>query len=496
MKPAPPVTSAERELKKSARLPELLPGMNILKTLLAVLVAALACSSAADYRIKEGDGLTVRYVFGVEGVADLGPAQATLEVPPGGVVSLPYVGEVRAAGQTVGAMQAEVTQRLRKRFPLSECFITLSSIRPAFFSLIGEVKKGGQFPLAPGMTLREGLSLAEGYGRRPELLQATVFRQGRVYKSFDLFGVAAGEDPLGAEPIQPGDVLSIQTRRQLRVWVAGWAKETGEVSIEEGTALKELIARVASVPAGNAAQPAERREQVLVTVVRGGTQVTRESLFDVESGKAAATTLSDGDFVTIAPRESVRVWVLGGVARPGQFDVAVGSTAIQAVAVAGGSKAEATLTDVTLMRAGKSLNLDLSKNSPRSEGKTTTLEAGDILIVGANNRRIAVLGQVNAPGLHTLNDEIEPRISDAIALAGGWTKRGPANRVWIVRTSVDGSVAKLPVDFSKFLFKGDAAFNPRVYPGDVVMVGETPRIEIGDILGVAFGLIGIRNVFK
>jgi protein involved in polysaccharide export with SLBB domain len=271
-------------------------------------------------------------------------------------------------------------------------------------------------------------------------------------------------------------------------------KESGEVTIEEDQTLRELVARLALV--SSAEKAPEKREQVFVTLARHGSQLCSNSVFDFDSGRAPEIKLQDGDFITISPRETARVWIFGNVNLPGQYDVAVGSNFLQALAAAGGPRADATLRDVQLMRGTTTSKVDLSKAALGSTDKLGIVEAGDILLVGVNNRRIAVLGQVNVPGLRYLNDDVEVRVADAISMAGGLTKRGPANRITILRPQANGTVTKIPVDFSKFLSKGDIASNPLLLSGDVVTVGETPRIDLGEAIGLALGVFGLRNILR
>jgi protein involved in polysaccharide export with SLBB domain len=206
--------------------------------------------------------------------------------------------------------------------------------------------------------------------------------------------------------------------------------------------------------------------------------------------------LEDGDYISIAAEPTDRVWVFGAVVRPGQYDLPQASTALQAIAAASGATGQATLSLVEVLRGNDVIPLNLSASSPRPSDKRFSLREGDIVYVRPNVRRIAVLGEVANPGLHLIQDDLDPHVSDAIALAGGLTKRGPATRVSILRAKGNGEVERIPVDFSRFLKEGRGEFNPPIQPGDVVVVGETNRIEIQAIMNVALGLLGIRNLLR
>ncbi|GMV37978.1 MAG: hypothetical protein AMXMBFR61_24860 [Fimbriimonadales bacterium] len=458
-----------------------------LATLLCI-ACGLGWADGDAYRLRVGDSLTVRYLFCPEGQEQKDPPEMRLTIPPGGVLTLPHVGQVQAEGRPVLEVQNDVGERLRRLFPLGQCTILLTGIRPSYYSIIGEVKQGGQFELPPGLTLREAVAQAGGTLRRPELLLASVYREGRLYKEFDLFSIGTGDDAVARELIQPGDVVSIQTKRQVRVWLSGQFQQPGERAVEQGTTLRQALADM--VPAKS-----DRPERLVVTVTRHGAEVLRTTLYDVQTGRTPEFPVQDGDFVAMAPEETNRVWVFGPVEQPGQYDLPVGSTLVQALSVAGGAKPEASLRDIRILRGKETLRADL-RDPRQMEQAPLTMVEGDIVVVRENTRRFAVVGEVRQPGLFVMRDDTETRLSDALALAGGLTKRGPAGRITLIRVSSDGTVSRIPVDFSKYLKSADASSNPLIVAGDIVVAGETPRIELADVAGAVLGVVGLWGLVR
>lgn len=464
------------------------------------LCVAVAQNESPGYRLKPGDVVRVRYLLRAGALNEPNAIvvgdnlDLRLEVPPTGDLVLPYVGAIAAVGRTVEAVEGEVSARLRERFRLAEAFVVLESVRRETFSIIGEVSRGGQFELIPGTTLRQALALGGETTRRPELLRAALFRQGKPRLEFDLYEVQAADNAFGDEVLQPGDVISIQTKRQMRVWASGLTRVPGEMAVEQGTTLRQLVANV-SVPQVSL-DDLHAEESVEVTLQRSGRTLLRATLRDVRAGASRDIELQDGDYVSIAPEETDRVWVFGAVGRPGQYNVPKGSNVLQAIAAAAGADPTATLKIVEVLRGQQVQPLDISATSPSPDDKRFLVEEGDIIYVRPNARRVVVLGEVNSPGLHMLPDDMQPRISDALALAGGLTRRGPATRVSIVRVQPNGEVVRIPVDFSRYLKNAEADFNPELLPGDVVMVGETPRVDIQTIISLTLGLLGIRNFLR
>ncbi len=453
---------------------------------LLVAVLHLACLAAAEpYRLKPGDFIKIRLVLGVEGLVPVGPSEMELEIPPGGEITVPYAGAIQASGRTAVALQDHIASTLRPRFPYSQCFVLLTKVRPTYFSIIGEVSEGGQFALPDKLTLREAIALAGGLSLRPERLQAAIFRDGKLRETFDLYNVGATDDSAGSLLIEPGDVISIQTLRQLRVWSSGLTRQPGTSMVETGTSITEFVSAIA-LPGQE-----DLREQIIVTLSRQGVEVLRSSLLQIETGRAPNFELKDGDFVSLALPETHRVWVFGSVENPGQKDVPVGSPITRAIANSGGLSTDASLRDVRVIRGDQTITVDL-----RSNVEGIPIEAGDLIVVSTNTRRVAVMGEVNTPGLFTMRDDDEMHLSDAIGMAGGLTKRGPANRLSIIRVLPDGDVSTISVDFSKYLKDGDPSANPVLVTGDIIFAGETPRIEFEKIVSAVLSAAGIANILR
>ena len=136
---------------------------------LAVAVFAAASPALAAYTLAPGD--TVEVV--VAGQPDL-RAKAMIDVD--GMVHLPLISAIQAAGLTLDALQAEVRRDLpQKTFRQrstdgreimtvvdpDEITIQISDYRPIYVR--GDVAKPGDQVFRPGMTVRQAISLAGGY---------------------------------------------------------------------------------------------------------------------------------------------------------------------------------------------------------------------------------------------------------------------------------------------------------------------------------------------
>ena len=138
----------------------------------SLFVAALfaaASPAMAAYTLAPGDKVEVV----VAGEPDLG-AKAMVDVD--GMVHLPLISAIKAAGLTLDALQAEVRRDLPQKafrqrstdgrenmivIDPDEITIQVSEYRPIYVR--GDVAKPGDQVFRPGMTVRQAISLAGGY---------------------------------------------------------------------------------------------------------------------------------------------------------------------------------------------------------------------------------------------------------------------------------------------------------------------------------------------
>ncbi|MGC9223223.1 MAG: polysaccharide biosynthesis/export family protein [Terracidiphilus sp.] len=86
----------------------------------------------------------------------------SLLVRPDGMISLPLVGDVQAAGLTPPQLAHEITERLWKYIQDPNVSVVVTAIHSKMIYMIGEVAKTGPVEMTPDMTLLEAISSAGG----------------------------------------------------------------------------------------------------------------------------------------------------------------------------------------------------------------------------------------------------------------------------------------------------------------------------------------------
>jgi polysaccharide biosynthesis/export protein len=161
-------------------------------------LAPLAASVTGGYVLAPGDQVRI-ITFGEDTLT------GEFRVNDSGMIALPLVGAVRAAGKTPAALEQAVAASLRQARLLGNPSVTveITSYRPIY--VLGEVNKPGQYTYQPGMTVVTAVAVAGGFTYRAIEGYASIVRttDGRAIE-----GRASRQ-----AFVQPGDVITVFERR-------------------------------------------------------------------------------------------------------------------------------------------------------------------------------------------------------------------------------------------------------------------------------------------
>lgn len=126
-------------------------------------------------------------------------------VSDSGMIALPMLGNMPAAGLTPDELAARVSKALVKAnlYLAPSVSVEITSYRPIF--VLGEVSKPGQYPYQPGMTVVTAAAVAGGFTYRAIVDYASVVR---TQDNIAVEGKASRQTF-----IQPGDVITVFERK-------------------------------------------------------------------------------------------------------------------------------------------------------------------------------------------------------------------------------------------------------------------------------------------
>jgi len=246
-----------------------------------------------------------------------------LRVPWRGVISLPLIGQIQAAGLTTSELEDEIRARLQRKFMHDpQVSVFLQEHNSQRVSVIGAVRKGGVFNLTRPIRLADALALAEG-------LTDDADRHVYVIRRAPVAAVNAA--------------------------MSGRAAPT-------------------SPPPSGAAPKSDATAEVMAPI----------DLTELADGRDDLNVaLRSGDVVHV-PRAG-SIYVGGSVERPGSFLLRGKTTVQQAIVAAGGVKDVADWGDVRLYRKGPSGDVEVTTYDMEAfeQGKPAPeLQRNDVVVVG------------------------------------------------------------------------------------------------------------------
>lgn len=199
-----------------------LRGWWALLALLSGGLSAVGCATPRppyDYA-SEPDPRKKEYVIGASDIlritvwhnADLSGESI---VRPDGTISLPLIGDVRAAGRTPGEVRSEVAQRLAAFVKDESAVVTVAvaAINSYRFIVSGNVERSGAFTATHYVTVSEAIALAGGPNKFANPEDAMIIRvdpsKGVRRIPVDVPAVLNGSRPEQDLPLLSGDTVYV-----------------------------------------------------------------------------------------------------------------------------------------------------------------------------------------------------------------------------------------------------------------------------------------------
>jgi polysaccharide export outer membrane protein len=151
-------------------------------TMVAAAVLA-ACLSAGGLHAAEGQGAQngSDYTIGPGDILMISiwkDDSLTQEVVvlPDGTISFPLIGIVKAEGQTINELKAEIEKRIKKYVPEPVLWVSVRNMNSSYIYVLGRVNNPGRFPLNSKVNVIQALAIAGGLTPFAESDDIKIFR--------------------------------------------------------------------------------------------------------------------------------------------------------------------------------------------------------------------------------------------------------------------------------------------------------------------------------
>lgn len=159
---------------------------------------------ASDYKIAPMDKLSIK-VFKMEDLT------GEYDVDLAGNISLPLIGQLKAANLTTEQLDGQLTSKLGEKYlEHPDVSVAIKSSTAHVVTVDGAVREGGSFPVGGPTSLIKAIAMAKGTTEEANNRRVAVFRTiggQRQAAAFDLTSIRRGEAP---DPeIYPGDIIVV-----------------------------------------------------------------------------------------------------------------------------------------------------------------------------------------------------------------------------------------------------------------------------------------------
>ena len=130
-----------------------------------------------------------------------------------GRISLPLVGEVKAAGETPLKLEQELAARLKNYIEEPEVTVIVQQINSQKFNILGQVSRPGSFALTNSATVLDAIALAGGFRDFAKQKSIYVLRENgdgtETRIPFNYKQVVRGKNPEQNIKLQPRDTVVV-----------------------------------------------------------------------------------------------------------------------------------------------------------------------------------------------------------------------------------------------------------------------------------------------
>jgi polysaccharide biosynthesis/export protein len=210
---------------------QLTKGMLLLVLLSSLAVAQQPASPATADGAKPASSATAdnppkspadirpdSYIIGAEDVIEVyvwkePEMSKSVPVRPDGMISLPLVGEIKAAGYTPVQLQGILAEAMKKVISDPQVTVIVEKVSSLNFNIVGEVNHPGFFPLTRRMTVLDAISMAGGFRDFAKNKKVYVLRTDASGKEvrlpFNYKDVIKGKNPQQNIELRPGDTIVV-----------------------------------------------------------------------------------------------------------------------------------------------------------------------------------------------------------------------------------------------------------------------------------------------
>jgi len=434
----------------------------------------LNIATPQGYIVGVGDQIVVD----VYGVSDL---TRRLKVSPEGDIRFPNLGPIKISGLTIEDTKAKLTRALTKLYPgiangSVSVQISVGQIRSIRVTLIGEIKRPGNYDISALSTLMNALYASGGPNAIGSFRNIELVRNGKSISIFDLYDFLLKSDLTKNLLLQDGDVIRVNPYTT-RVSLKGAVKKPAIFDVKSNETADDIIRYAGGF--------ADIGYKEVIRVYRMGAR--NKEILSVKNNQLTNFKLVSGDTLLVddlADMFSNRVTIEGAVYYPGAYGINE-MPSLRDLMVAAKPKEDAYINRALLRRLKADFlpeYINFNIDEVLSGKKYFRLQREDsIHIYRISELRekytITINGEVNKPGIFEYADNMS--VQDIVLMAKGYKEGASLQRIEVSRRLPNNNALKDSAVYSvikeiNLSEPNSADLNFKLNPFDIISVRRSP----------------------
>jgi polysaccharide biosynthesis/export protein len=229
---------------------------------------------------------------------------ASVPIRPDGMISFPLIGDVAAAGRSVDAVTATISERLTRFVIEPRVAVIVTQLNSLNYTVNGEVTKPGVYPLVTDVRLTQAIANAGGFKQGQfrsssvevaDLSTAFIAREGQVLP-VDFTRLFRQGDLRFDIELQDGDYISIPSGLSQEVYIVGEVNKPAQFAFREDMPMSRSLAL-----AEGFTRDADLSRVHIVRGALSNPSLVIVNFKDVLNGKAQDVQLAPNDIVYVPP---------------------------------------------------------------------------------------------------------------------------------------------------------------------------------------------------
>jgi len=405
-----------------------------------------------------------------------------IKVNPEGDIRVQKLGPVRVAGLTIEDARIKLKNALTKIYPgiangSVSVQLSIAQIRSIRVTIIGEIKRPGNYDISSLSTLMNGLFASGGPNEIGSFRDIELVRNGKKMVVFDLYDFLLKSDLSKNLLLQDGDVIRVNPYAK-RVTLNGAVKKPALFDVKENETAADILAYAGGF--------ADIGYKEMLRVYRFGAK--NKEILSVKKEQLSQFKLMSGDNLevdTIANSYVNRVGIFGSVYYPGFYGISVMPT-LKDLLIAAKPHEDAYLQRALLRRlkvdyTPEIINFNINEVLNGSFN-ISLIREDSVQIFRVSDLRekytVSINGEVNKPGIFDFSDSMTAQ--DLVLMASGYKDGASLQKIEISRRLRQNSATQKDSSLYSIIKVIDATttniadLNFKLSPFDIISVRRSP----------------------